>query len=286
MNNTTHSQQVSHYYDRNTWLFNMFGKTGGTKNIHASLWGPGVHSSTDASNYTNSLVLSSIQSASDEVKSVLDLGCGTGATLVYLEKNLAAPLRLSGVTLSARQAAMANRMMKSRHPGIEVHAANYHQLPESWSQQFDLGFAIESFVHSSDPESFFREAKRVLSPKGKLVLIDTFPEPNVHDTNFSFSEEVKDYQSCWKAGHIVDTNLLSRLANQQGFELIYNEDLTGYVETDRPRDRWIAGFNKRFKALTTLHPYLVAMRGGNAVQAGFRNGWLRYRHIILQSCAK
>lgn len=284
MNNISHSRQVSQYYDRNTWLFNMFGKTGGTKNIHASLWGPGVNTSMEASNYTNNLILSNIQRAPQEIKSVLDLGCGTGATLVYLQPRLAPSVRLSGVTLSPRQAAMANRMMKETDQGIEVHVADYHQMPESWFQQVDLAFAIESFVHSADPDSFFKEASRVLAPKGKLVLIDTFPEPQVHDPHFRFSEEIKDYQTFWKAGQLLDVNQLCLQAGKHGFELTYNEDLTGYVETNRPRDRWIAGFNKQFKPLTTIHPYLKALRGGNAVQAGFRNGWLRYRHLILESC--
>ncbi len=266
-------------------LFNMFGKTGGTHNIHASLWGPGVTTSTDASNYTNSLILTRILNDQNEIQMVLDLGCGTGATLAYLKKRIPDTLRLYGITLSPRQAAMANRIKGKHQLGFEVLAADFHQLSATWSQKFDLAFAIESFVHSSDPESFFREVKRVLRPNGKLVLIDTFPEPEVHDANFPFPDDVQDYLSCWKAGHLLDKTRLTQLAGKNGFKLILNEDLTGYVEKDRPRDRWIALFNKRFKRLTTIHPYLLALRGGNAVQAGFRSGWLRYRHIILESCS-
>lgn len=284
MNKTTHSQQVSQYYDRNTRLFNMFGKTGGTKNIHASLWGPGVTNSTEASNYTNGLILSSIQQAPEDVRSVLDLGCGTGATLGYLQKHLPAGMHLTGVTLSSRQAAIANRMVRSHHPGMHIQTADFHQLPESWSQHYDLAFAIESFVHSARPESFFREVSRVLRPHGKLILIDTFPEAGVHKPDFPFSKEVQDYQSFWKAGHLLDGGQLNGLANHFGLSLSLNEDLTSYVETDRLRDRWIAMFTKRFEPLMTLHPYFQSLRGGNAVQAGFRNGWLKYRHIILESC--
>lgn len=262
----------------------MFGKTGGTKNIHASLWGPGVRTAREASNYTNSLILSSIQNTASEINSVLDLGCGTGATLAYLRHNLTTSVRLTGVTLSQRQATMANRIMRASHPGIEIHAADYHHLPASWSHQVDLAFAIESFVHSSDPDTFLREAYRVLGPRGRLVLIDTFPEPAAMHPDFRYSEEIEDYQSYWKAGHILDVMQLSQLARNHGFDLIFNDDLTAFVETDRPRDRLIAAFNKRFKPLTTIHPYMQALRGGNAVQAGFRNGWLRYRHLILESC--
>lgn len=285
MNEGTHSKEVSQYYNQNTRLFNMFGKTGGTGNIHASLWGPGVLTSTEASNFTNRLILNHIQTRKNRVANVLDLGCGTGASLSYLCNQLAADTRLQGVTLSTRQANRANRLFLSSSGRVEVHVADFHHLPDPWTGQFDVAFAIESFVHSDQPESFFLEAKRILKPTGDLILIDTFPEPEINEPEFGFANEVTDYQQFWKAGNVLYLNQIESLANRCGFEIRSEIDLTDYVEKDRLRDRWIARYVRTCKRMTALHPYLRALRGGNAVQAGFRHGWLTYRQINLASCS-
>ncbi len=260
----------------------MFGKTGGTRNIHASLWGPGVTSSKEASNYTNTLILDLIESSTGLSPKILDLGCGTGATLAYLQDHGHPNTELVGVTLSQHQADRAKAIFSNNHSCISVQAADYHHLPKTWHARFDLAFAIESFVHSSQPQLFFEEAHRVLQPGGTLVLIDTFPVKEASSNHFKYANEVSDYQVFWNAGQVLDPDQLGQLAARTGFKIISNEDLTPFVEKDRIRDRWIARFNRRFHRLTTLHPYLHALRGGNAVQSGFRHGWLTYRKIVFQ----
>lgn len=260
----------------------MFGKTGGTRNIHASLWGPGVTSSKEASNYSNTLILDLIERPILPRTRVLDLGCGTGASLAYIQENTRLDLDLVGVTLSQRQAIFAAEHLSKLHPDITVYAADYHHLPHSWNANFDLAFAIESFVHSPHPELFLEATFNVLQPGGLLVLIDTFPSTAASSDHFIFKQDVSDYQQFWNAGQILDPDALGQLASSYGFLMTINDDLTAWVEKDRVRDRWIAQFNRRFHRLTTFHPYLHALRGGNAVQAGFRNGWLTYRKIVLE----
>lgn len=261
----------------------MFGKTGGTRNIHASLWAPGVTSSREASNYTNSIILRCMEGPYGDQPRILDLGCGTGATLAYLRAHTCLHPELTGITLSPHQAELAQRLLQKRQPDIRILAADYHHLPQSWAGHFHLAYAIESFVHSSEPHLFFQEAHRVLQPGGKLILIDTFPASSASTDHFIHQQEVSDYQTFWNAGQILDPAALALLAHQSGFRITVNDDLTPWVEKNRLRDRWIAQFNRRFHRYTTIHPYLHALRGGNAVQSGFRHGWLTYRCIVLES---
>lgn len=283
MQPTTHTRKVSQYYDRNTWLFNMFGKTGGTRNIHASLWGPGVSTSQEASHYTNRLICQLADQIRNKPARILDLGCGVGASMAYLAGHAVGPLELTGITLSQRQAETGNALSRSIRGEWHILAGDFHQLPETWTGQYDLAYALESFVHSPHPESFFREAARVLTTGGQLAILDTFPTKPFSDHSSPVQELLSDYQAYWKAGHILTTNETEAIASGHGLILTGNDDLTPWVEKDRPRDRWIARFNRRFRPLTTLHPYLHALRGGHAVQCGLQQGWLNYRMLTFQN---
>lgn len=281
MDPTAHTEKVTQYYDRNTWLFNMFGKTGGSKNIHASLWGPGVKTSRDASNFTNELICKLVRQIKHEPASILDLGCGVGASMAYIAQHVEGPLQLTGITLSHRQAETGNALFTSHHLPCRLLTGDFHQLPEAWTASFDVTYALEAFVHSQHPEQFFSACERVLNPGGQLVIIDTFPSLPFNEHEESTQELLLDYQAYWKAGHILTVAETETIASENGLVLIEQKDMTEWVEKNRPRDRWIARFNRRFRPLTTLHPYLHALRGGHAVQCGLQQGWLRYRMLVF-----
>ena len=86
-----HAQRVRRYYDNNATTFERLGQ-GGTS-IHRAVWGPGVSSRADAMHYVDELLLDIVSRLPpDELDgvpdgprpTVVDLGCGLGASLLYL----------------------------------------------------------------------------------------------------------------------------------------------------------------------------------------------------------
>ena len=47
---------VARYYDSNTGRFLLVGRAGASHSIHRQLWGPGVDTAEDASDYINRLI--------------------------------------------------------------------------------------------------------------------------------------------------------------------------------------------------------------------------------------
>jgi cyclopropane fatty-acyl-phospholipid synthase-like methyltransferase len=151
---------VRRYYERNTQLFARFGSATEAASVHRALWPAHVRTQTEALCESYRLVHEAIAPCLDARSRVIDLGCGVGGALRYLDQHAVCGI---GVTLSRAQTRLA------RHN--RVIEADFHRLPAA-SDSFEAAFAIESFVHSPDPARFFAEAARVVRPGGRLVLID------------------------------------------------------------------------------------------------------------------
>lgn len=100
---------------------------------------------------------------------VLDLACGTGALARRLDGSVP-DLRLVGVDLSASMIDRARRKMGGR-PGIRFVEADAHDLPFSRAA-FDVVLCANTFHYFSHPGTVLSEARRVLRPGGRLVLLD------------------------------------------------------------------------------------------------------------------
>jgi len=96
----------------------------------------------------------------ESVPKVLDVGCGTGATLVAL----AEVADVTGIELDAGAVAFC------RERGLEqVVEGSAESLPFS-DGAFDMVFALDVIEHLDDDEAGLREFLRVLKPGGKLVV--------------------------------------------------------------------------------------------------------------------
>jgi SAM-dependent methyltransferase len=108
--------------------------------------------------------------------SVLDLGCGLGATLRTLAKSR--PLaQLTGITLVPWQVEKTRALNEVDGLGDRIHLVlgDYeHSTIES--ESFDAAYALESscHAHGADKRALLRETNRLLKPGGRLVIADGF----------------------------------------------------------------------------------------------------------------
>jgi ubiquinone/menaquinone biosynthesis C-methylase UbiE len=143
-------------------------------------------------------------------KLVLDVACGTGE----LERGLLARwpgLRVVGIDLS--QGMLGRAAMKVGDAQVAWAVANSKQMPFS-DGVFDHVICANSFHYFRAPEQALREMRRVLKPRGTLVIVDW----------------CDDYLSCklcslWLKltdpafGRMYGMDTLGCLVKQAGFEL-------------------------------------------------------------------
>ncbi|SDT78995.1 methyltransferase domain-containing protein [Actinoplanes derwentensis] len=94
---------------------------------------------------------------------VVDVGCGTGRAVAELEARGA---RALGVDLDPVMLTAA----RDRFPGIDVRAADADGLPLADGEA--RGYRADKVLHIlSDPAAALAEARRVLAPAGRIVLV-------------------------------------------------------------------------------------------------------------------
>lgn len=123
-------------------------------------------------------LLAQLALGDSSVQNVVDLGCGSGATVVQVAECYP-EIAVWGVTLSPVQARTASEYIKLC--GLN----NAHVLLQSYAHlgfrgsRFDRAWFVESLSHAADREITIAEAARVLKPGGFLHIQDTFLLENV-----------------------------------------------------------------------------------------------------------
>ncbi len=110
------------------------------------------------------------RTASQDPPRLLDLGTGTGQVLDWLAEHIASGV---GVDLNTSMLALA-RARLTGHPHLSVRAADLFQLPFD-DASYDLA-VMHMVLHFIDqPARALREARRVLAPGGRLLIVDFAP---------------------------------------------------------------------------------------------------------------
>lgn len=135
---------------------------------------------------------------------VLDVGCGVGGTARYLAAERGCTV--TGITISTRQVEIANRLTKAQAEtkagGEDSHGQDAdgftklgagrvrfieldaERMAEHFAGQegtFDAVWISEALSHFPDKPLFFRNARAVLQPGGRLVLADWFKAEGLED---------------------------------------------------------------------------------------------------------
>jgi SAM-dependent methyltransferase len=243
-------QRIQQYYDTTTQWFMRFGSTRKHGSIHRALYIDRfvIDDPTQVIHY---LIKQAITTHVPHAQSLLDVGCGVGASMVALGRLLPQLTERNGVTLSNVQADLG-----VRH-GNNVIVASFHSLPYS-DQSVDVVIAIESMIHSDQPQLFWREVRRVLRPSGMVFICDDVLR-NGSDSM------IPVFQKGWHAPNLqtLETHIMH--AGQQGLQLRDSVDLTCYLRLVNIPEPLMHVLAKPYDAFER-YPLITSTLGSMALQ--------------------
>jgi len=106
---------------------------------------------------------------------ILDVGCGLGASSIYLAKHYQA--EVTGITISPVQVEMARRA--AAKAGVPAQFLLMDAEVMEFQSPFDVLWSVESISHYQQRGSFFAAAANVLRNSGTMAIIDWFKRENV-----------------------------------------------------------------------------------------------------------
>jgi tocopherol O-methyltransferase len=197
---------------------------------------------------------------------ILDIGCGFGASGLYLAKHYNATV--TGITISAVQVDMAiqaaaREQLKAQFLLMDAEAMDFQK-------QFDVLWSIESICHYQNIESFFAAAAKLLKPGGSFAVIDWFKKENLTRT------ETRKYIEPIERGMFVE---LQEMVQYEQFLVANGLQITRRdILNENCAKTWDLGVDiikdKRFWALAAkLGKHFVSyLKTFQAMRAGFASG--------------
>ena len=149
--------QIRHYFKVSHWAYKVFHSQDGF--MHFRISKSGVF--TDEDIYHQPDAIADYIKAGD---TVLELGCGQGANLLYLAHGFPES-RFVGVDLIP--------LKKDEMPqNVTIYEQDYSSIPQLADNSVDVCYAVETIVHNTDKEKIYREVNRVLKPGGVMIIYD------------------------------------------------------------------------------------------------------------------
>jgi cyclopropane fatty-acyl-phospholipid synthase-like methyltransferase len=273
-------ESVRTYYDQNTTLFLKFNNSKKAQNIHRSLWKDDIKNLEDALNFSNSLILSEIESINQTNSRIADLGCGVGASLFYIYPRLSEPSPALGLTLSPVQAKLAKESAKQLGLQNNILFAEGDFTSVPLKNHLDAVYSVEAVCHAVEPEKYFQEASRLLRKGGKLILVDDY----IADRSFSDAESkwLQAYIDGWYVPGVRTVKQVTEWGKKYNLPLLKNDNLTPYLRLRNLPDllaRMIFFFGSH---LPIKHAILPSMLGSMALQQCLYMEIVEYRFLVFE----
>jgi len=275
--------EVRKYYDRHSENFVSRGQEGSEGALHRAVWGPGVENRWQAFRHVEDRLADLIRRLppSHDSSTVVDLGCGVGASLCYLAKQL--PVRGVGVTLSPVQVRLASERINAAGLADRVRVVEGDYADDRLGVgPADLAYAIESFVHGPSPERFFAACARIVRPGGLLVICDDVRRAGGGD---AAQRTVDSFCRGWHVNALLTREEILAHAGRAGFAHEGTDDLSSHLELHRPRDRAVRWLLAPFVWVPLHWTRFGYLQGGTALQTCLSRGWIGYDFIRFRRAA-
>jgi SAM-dependent methyltransferase len=172
----------------------------------------------------NHEVLARLQLTSEK-PCILDMGCGLATTLRSIARDVPWT-QLHGITLVPWQVEQGRRLNSSspHAVGIKLSLADYEHTSFP-SERFDAVYAIESSCYGAGANKarLIREAHRLLSPGGRIVVADGFLGPGkLRGPQRAIYRRLCD---CWAIKTLGEINAFTRELESAGFRDVVAEQV-------------------------------------------------------------
>ena len=200
---------------------------------------------------------------------LLDVGCGLGGTIKYLNENFS-NCKFTGVNIDERQIAVAQKAIKAKNGNtIEFHTADACALPFT-EAKYDVILCVEAIFHFSDRTVFFKECQRALKLGGQLIISDFVPV-KAASSILNFLENTFDLVSPVYGKIRLDISVpkYRRIAKTTGFTLLSVDDIT---ENTLPT----YGFLNKISLLNSASEAKQFNRSNSLTEYASKTGVLKY----------
>jgi len=216
---------VVDYYERIWSRFVLWWEAEKTLGLHYALYEKGIKTFEQGvfnmSDYVGRLLCLNKKNEMN----ILDAGCGVGGTSIYLAKKYP-NLRFTGITITPGQLVLANKFVTERKlNNADFMLQNYMETDFS-DEYFHNIFALESASYARNKKNFIKEMYRILTPGGRLAIIDAFLTSTPHNY---FMKVLHDL-TCIGRGVPIDADMnlqeFKEYLKEEGFIDIQVKDLS------------------------------------------------------------
>jgi tocopherol O-methyltransferase len=268
---TTYNKEkiIKHYDVVSPYYHSLWGE-----HLHHGYWVSGKETKEEAQ-----LALTKHLALVSDIKPgsrILDVGCGFGASSIYLAKNYNA--ETIGITISPVQVKMAQEASKIANANSCFMLMDAEAM--SLDKQFDVIWSIESISHYKNKEEFFSKACQLLFPEGTIAVIDWFKKENLT------ANDNKKYILPIEKGMMVGLHTMGDYISTlklNGLEIIKSEDISRNVAKTWDITLEIIK-DKKFWLLALKHgwEFINFLRSFQAMKKGFASGNFVYGLIVAK----
>ncbi len=276
------------YYEQNTAWFSLVRRRNHNPAIHRPVWAEGVTGREDALNFVNAQIAQQVTTlrsgAMDNgTTTVLDLGCGFGATVHYLGRRFREKVAAFGMTISRQQARIAqDRAQELGLQNCTFIEGDFQNVPIGAG--IDLICSVEAFAHAYTPHRYMAEAARLLKPGGRLILCDDFraAPPATVNGRTSSARWLALFQEGWHVPHLLTAQDVSQLAQTNGLSPVANIDFSPYLHMRPFPQAAIPLFEAAMHHSGALTATFESVLGGFALEECIRQGLVQYRFLVFE----
>jgi len=261
---------IEHYDVVSPYYLSLWGE-----HLHHGYWIRGDESKEKAQlQLTEHLAqASSVKAGSD----ILDIGCGFGASSLYLAKHYNASV--TGINICAAQVEVA--IQAAAREQFDAKFVLMDAETMSFDRQFDVLWSVESISHYQNREKFFASAARLLKPGGSFAITDWFKKENLTRA------ETRKFIDPIEKGMFVELQVMDdyeRFFISNGLQVTRREVLNKHCAKTWDLSLDIIK-DKSFWVLAAQHGkhFVTYLKGFEAMRAGFASGSFVYGLFVASA---